>query len=193
MLVRGAWENASGARPFVGLAFLLTCSFRPYPFDSVDNRITALSAPVPLAAAERPSVASRASEEAEECRCCIFLLTHLCGISTSAMMTLFIQSALMFSHVRWQQLPAIAVAGLIGAAPLTPAKISAERAPDGHCLFLGIHSQVQLWVRPREPHASAVSTPSSRVAVRQLRQSLIGAVVKRSAAIFARFTRVQFV
>ncbi len=51
-------ENASGA------AFVVLCLFAHMFFpalspDSVDNRITALSEPTPLAAAERPSVASR--------------------------------------------------------------------------------------------------------------------------------------
>lgn len=40
-------------------AFLLTCSFRPYPLILWITVLLPLSEPAPLAAAERPSVASQ--------------------------------------------------------------------------------------------------------------------------------------
>ncbi|EHX70719.1 hypothetical protein ECDEC14A_5003 [Escherichia coli DEC14A] len=40
-------------------AFLLTCSFRPYPLILWITVLPPLSEPAPLAAAERPSVASQ--------------------------------------------------------------------------------------------------------------------------------------
>jgi hypothetical protein len=62
--------------------------------DSVDNRITALSELIPLAAAERPRRSESVSEEAEERLMRYFLLTHLCGISHRNG-ALSVQSALM--------------------------------------------------------------------------------------------------
>ncbi len=54
---RSLWKNANGAA-FHGSRFCSHVSFGVIP-DSVDNRISALSEQTPLAAAERPSVASQ--------------------------------------------------------------------------------------------------------------------------------------
>ncbi|MES3841237.1 hypothetical protein AADQ52_24240, partial [Escherichia coli] len=56
---RSLWKNASGAAFFLGFAFLLTCSFRPYPLILWITALPSLREPTPLAAAERPSVASQ--------------------------------------------------------------------------------------------------------------------------------------
>ncbi|MEO3170871.1 hypothetical protein ABHC18_26695, partial [Escherichia coli] len=53
----GAYGKTPAARPFV--AFLLTCSFRLYPLILWITVLPPLSEPAPLAAAERPSVASQ--------------------------------------------------------------------------------------------------------------------------------------
>ena len=61
MLVRGAEPMEKrllrGLLPVPGL--LLTCSFRPYPLILWITVFPPLSEPAPLAAAERPSVASQ--------------------------------------------------------------------------------------------------------------------------------------
>lgn len=61
MLVRGAEPMEKRQRRGLSLAFafLLTCSFRRYPLILWITVLPPLSAPVPLAAAERPSVASQ--------------------------------------------------------------------------------------------------------------------------------------
>ncbi|HCX3882178.1 TPA: hypothetical protein OZO91_004544 [Escherichia coli] len=73
---RSLWKNASGgaygktpaAQPMekrqrrslsLPFAFLLTCSFRPYPLILWITVLQLLSELTPLAAAERPSVASQ--------------------------------------------------------------------------------------------------------------------------------------
>ncbi|AWZ67940.1 hypothetical protein CSC39_0002 (plasmid) [Escherichia coli] len=55
---RSLWKNASGAAFCPGFAFLLTCSFRPYPLILWITVLPSLSELIPLAAAERPSAAS---------------------------------------------------------------------------------------------------------------------------------------
>ncbi|MBW6098864.1 hypothetical protein HT118_30845 [Escherichia coli] len=65
----------------LAFAFLLTCSFRPYPPDSVDNRITAFECAGTARRSRTTERSESVSEEAEECRKLHFLLTHLCGIS----------------------------------------------------------------------------------------------------------------
>ncbi|EPF9741355.1 hypothetical protein ACXA36_004404, partial [Escherichia coli] len=61
MLVRGAEPMEKRQRRSLSLpfAFLLTCSFRPYPLILWITVLPSLSALIPLAAAERPSVASQ--------------------------------------------------------------------------------------------------------------------------------------
>ncbi len=61
MLVRGAepMEKRQGRGLFPGFAFLLTCSFRPYPLILWVTALPSLSELIPLAAAERPSAASQ--------------------------------------------------------------------------------------------------------------------------------------
>ncbi|HIA5355512.1 TPA: hypothetical protein ACWQVX_004840, partial [Salmonella enterica] len=56
---RSLWKNASGAAFCPGFALLLTCSFRPYPLILWITVLPFLCESVPLAAAERPSVASQ--------------------------------------------------------------------------------------------------------------------------------------
>ncbi|HAH1480928.1 TPA: hypothetical protein GE407_25530 [Escherichia coli] len=55
----GAYGKTPTARPFVGHCLFAHMFFPALSPDSVDNRITPLSALIPLAAAERPSVASQ--------------------------------------------------------------------------------------------------------------------------------------
>ncbi|EFP9578109.1 hypothetical protein HLP57_003932 [Shigella sonnei] len=55
----GAYGKTPTARPFVGLWLFAHMFFPALSPDSVDNRITPLSTLIPLAAAERPSVASQ--------------------------------------------------------------------------------------------------------------------------------------
>ena len=83
---RSLWKNASGARPFVGLCLLLTCSFRPYPLILWITVLPPLSAPVPLAAAGTTERSESVSEEAEECRKLHFLAYASVRHFTSAMM-----------------------------------------------------------------------------------------------------------
>ncbi|OSK13639.1 hypothetical protein EAMG_05414 [Escherichia coli M056] len=52
----GAYGKTPAARPF---GFLLTCSFRPYPLILWITVLPFLCESEPLAAAERPSVASQ--------------------------------------------------------------------------------------------------------------------------------------
>ncbi|MCN8638891.1 hypothetical protein MLZ82_23595, partial [Escherichia coli] len=61
MLVRGAEPMEKRQRRSLSLpfAFLLTCSFRPYPLILWITVLPPLSELIPLAAAERPSVASQ--------------------------------------------------------------------------------------------------------------------------------------
>ncbi|ENT7482397.1 hypothetical protein ACYH5K_005086, partial [Escherichia coli] len=55
----GAYGKTPAARLFLPFAFLLTCSFRPYPLILWITLSPLLSGQIPLAAAERPSVASQ--------------------------------------------------------------------------------------------------------------------------------------
>ncbi|HFW6843427.1 TPA: hypothetical protein ACIC4W_004653, partial [Escherichia coli] len=55
----GAYGKTPAVRPFVALCLFAHMFFPALSPDSVDNRITPLSEPIPLAAAERPSVASQ--------------------------------------------------------------------------------------------------------------------------------------
>ncbi|TFP70177.1 hypothetical protein ELU95_24725 [Escherichia coli] len=55
----GAYGKTPAARPFVGLCLFAHMFFPALSPDSVDNHITPLSELIPLAAAERPSVASQ--------------------------------------------------------------------------------------------------------------------------------------
>jgi hypothetical protein len=61
MLVRGAepMEKRHRRGLFPALGLLLTCSFRPYPLILWITALPSLSELIPLAAAERPSVASQ--------------------------------------------------------------------------------------------------------------------------------------
>ena len=61
MLVRGAepMEKRQRRSLLLAFAFLLTCSFRPYPLILWITASPLLSEQTPLAAAERPSVASQ--------------------------------------------------------------------------------------------------------------------------------------
>ncbi len=61
MLVRGAEPMEKRLRRglLLAFAFLLTCSFRPYPLILWITALPSLSEQTPLAAAERPSVASQ--------------------------------------------------------------------------------------------------------------------------------------
>ncbi|MEH4083411.1 hypothetical protein POX40_25520, partial [Escherichia coli] len=53
----GAYGKTPAARPLS--AFLFTCSFRPYPLILWITALPSLRELIPLAAAERPSVASQ--------------------------------------------------------------------------------------------------------------------------------------
>nr|WP_252359122.1 hypothetical protein [Escherichia coli] len=55
----GAYGKTPSARPFLGSCFLLTCSFWLYPLILWITALPFLSGLIPLAAAERPSVASQ--------------------------------------------------------------------------------------------------------------------------------------
>jgi hypothetical protein len=61
MLVRGAEPMEKRLRRglLLAFAFLLTCSFRPYPLILWITALPSLRELIPLAAAERPSVASQ--------------------------------------------------------------------------------------------------------------------------------------
>ncbi|MCA7557124.1 hypothetical protein LE048_22300, partial [Escherichia coli] len=56
---RSLWKNAIGAAFVPGFGFLLTCSFRRYPLILWITVLPPLSELTPLAAVERPSVASQ--------------------------------------------------------------------------------------------------------------------------------------